>query len=68
MVSTTRFLVLVLVGGLSLSSCKKDRSAVTGWQYNDPNNGGFEKAPYADQETGPGLILVEGGTLPWEEW
>lgn len=54
----------LLVGGiLLLSSCAKERSPVTGWAYNTPENGGFEKVPYEEQETGPGLILIEGGTF-----
>ena len=46
-----------------LSSCSKSTSNTTGWDYNDPKNGGFEKVDYIEQETGPGLILVEGGTF-----
>ncbi len=45
-----------------LASCGKEKSASTGWNYNDPKNGGFEVVPYDEQETGPGLVLVEGGT------
>jgi len=45
-----------------LTSCGYERSSTTGWNYNDPSNGGFEKAPFLDQETGPNLVLVEGGT------
>ncbi len=45
----------------SMSSCIKERSNTTGWTYNDPSMGGFEKANYFDQETGPGLVLIEGG-------
>ncbi|MFN8143678.1 MAG: SUMF1/EgtB/PvdO family nonheme iron enzyme [Bacteroidia bacterium] len=48
---------------LLFSSCGKEKSAVTGWNYNDPKNGGFEVVPYDEQETGPGLVLVEGGTF-----
>jgi formylglycine-generating enzyme required for sulfatase activity len=44
-------------------SCGKERSPITGWSYNDPDNGGFEKMPYEEQETGPGLVLIEGGTF-----
>ncbi|HQW87326.1 MAG TPA: SUMF1/EgtB/PvdO family nonheme iron enzyme, partial [Flavobacteriales bacterium] len=44
-----------------LSSCQFEKSGATGWNYNDSKNGGFEKAPFEDQENGPGLILVEGG-------
>src|SRR5438045_5588113 len=46
-----------------LVSCGKEKSAVTGWSYNDPKNGGFEVTPYDEQETGPGLVLIEGGTF-----
>ncbi len=45
------------------ASCSKEKSSVTGWNYNDPKNGGFEVTPYDEQETGPGLVLVEGGTF-----
>lgn len=44
------------------SSCRKDISSTTGWNYNDPRNGGFEVIPYEEQETGPGLVLIQGGT------
>ena len=48
---------------LFFASCGKEKSAVTGWNYNDPKNGGFEVVPYDEQETGPGLVLIEGGTF-----
>ena len=50
--------------GLSflLASCSKEKSSVTGWNYNDTKNGGFEVVPYDEQESGPGLVLIEGGT------
>lgn len=44
-------------------SCGREYSNSTGWEYNNPNNGGFQKFPFLDQETGPGLVLVEGGTF-----
>jgi formylglycine-generating enzyme required for sulfatase activity len=46
-----------------LASCSKDYSPTTGWNYNDPKNGGFQVEPYEEQETGPGLVLIEGGTF-----
>ena len=46
-----------------LGSCAYERSNITGWDYNNPRNGGFQKTPYPEQETGPGLILIEGGTF-----
>ncbi|MCC6837671.1 MAG: SUMF1/EgtB/PvdO family nonheme iron enzyme, partial [Bacteroidia bacterium] len=56
---------ILLVGAAiaTLASCQKERSPVTAWEYNNPKNGGFEVVPYEEQETGPGLILVEGGTF-----
>jgi len=46
------------------ASCgRKTTSPITGWKYNDAANGGFEVLPYVEQETGPGLVLVEGGTF-----
>ncbi len=44
-------------------SCAKERSPITAWEYNNPKNGGFEVVPYEEQETGPGLVLVQGGTF-----
>jgi len=44
-------------------SCAYERSSITGWDYNNPRNGGMQKTPYPEQETGPGLILIEGGTF-----
>jgi formylglycine-generating enzyme required for sulfatase activity len=46
---------------LLLSGCRFEQSSATGWNYNDSKNGGFEKVPFEEQETGPGLVLVEGG-------
>jgi len=53
--------ILMLTGVLALASCNKETSPVTGWNYNDAENGGFEVLPYTEQETGPGLVLIEGG-------
>jgi sulfatase modifying factor 1 len=50
--------VIILLG-----ACKKETSKSTGWEYNNPKNGGFEVRPYAEQETGPGLVFIEGGTF-----
>lgn len=55
--------MLIVTGILYFTSCHKETSNVTGWAYNEPKNGGFEKVPYEEQETGPGLVLVEGGTF-----
>jgi len=56
-------LILSCMGVVVLAGCGKERSGATGWSYNDPKNGGFEKLPYIEQETGPGLVLIEGGSF-----
>ena len=58
----SKLTVVALFGAAAfLSSCEKATSGATGWAYNDPKNGGYEKVEYIEQETGPGLVLVEGG-------
>ncbi len=57
-----RILMVVLAAGL-VASCKYETSNNTGWDYNNPGNGGFQKVPFEEQETGPGLVLIEGGTF-----
>lgn len=55
---------LFLFAVVALSSCgPKERSATTGWAYNDQEWGGFEKLDYQGQATGPNLVLIEGGTF-----
>ena len=47
-----------------LSCAKRDSSPTTGWDYNNPKNGGFElNTKYTEQKTGPGLMFVEGGSF-----
>lgn len=53
----------LLLIALAFGSCSYERSSVTGWNYNDPKNGDFQKVPFVEQETGPNLVLVEGGTF-----
>jgi gliding motility-associated lipoprotein GldJ len=53
----------VVLSGIILASCQRESSSATGWEYNNPKVGGFQKVPFIDQETGPGLLLVEGGTF-----
>jgi len=62
-----RALPVVLITVLLFTSCifkkkgKDNVSTSTGWEYNNPDNGGFEVALGAEQKTGPGLVLIEGG-------
>ncbi len=44
-------------------SSSSNESSTTGWAFNDPEWGGFEKLDYEGQATGPNLVLVEGGTF-----
>ncbi len=49
---------------LILVSCSSEKSQTTGWDYNDPELGGFEYyGDFYEQETGPGLIFIEGGSF-----
>ncbi len=57
------FITLTISGVFLFSSCRNEASNATGWDYNNPKQGGFQKVPYVDQETGPGLLLIEGGTF-----
>ena len=59
-----KILFFAVIGSFFLSvSCVSDTSNSTGWNYNDPENGGFENVDYWEQETGPGLVLIQGGTF-----
>jgi gliding motility-associated lipoprotein GldJ len=42
---------------------KSERSATTGWAYNDPQYGGFEVKSAVSQATAPGLVYIEGGNF-----
>jgi len=59
------FAAMVFVTSCSLLGGRgdKDTSQTTGWSYNDPDNGGFEVIHGYEQATGPGLVLIEGGTF-----
>ena len=60
----SKVLGVLLLFMLVMSSCKREeRSNSTGWKYNDPEWGGFEKNDYEGQVTGPNLVLIEGGTF-----
>ncbi len=61
------FHVVLLLGVVIVTSCSKGStgnvSSVTGWEYNTPENGGFEFYDGYEQELGPGLRFIEGGTF-----
>ncbi len=57
-------LFVAFIGATSLlGSCSKDKSATTGWNYNDKKWGGFELHKYKEQETGPNLVYIPGGAF-----
>ena len=61
-------LFIVAFAALLMVSCNKNRdyknsSRATGWKMN-AKEGGFQHNPNAkEQETGPGLVFIEGGTF-----
>ena len=61
----SQLLPIVAAGMMIMSSCSNnnEKSGATSWNYNEEKNGGFESVDYNEQETGPGLILIEGGTF-----
>jgi len=65
MKSLLKFMTVAFTASLILGSCSKggETSDATGWKYNDPEWGGFEKLDYEGQVTGPNLVLIEGGTF-----
>jgi gliding motility-associated lipoprotein GldJ len=62
-INSLKLACLFFTASLILGACQKERSNTTGWNTNDPKNGGFEIASWEGQETGPGLVFVEGGTF-----
>ena len=62
-------LLFLFVLSTFTTSCKKgtggsgETSTATGWEYGNPEYGGFEKLDYEGQVTGPNLVLIEGGTF-----
>lgn len=55
---------IVLSGcGLFSRSSKKQVSRTTGWTYNDPETGNIPYISGYQQEAGPGLVFIEGGTF-----
>lgn len=62
-ISIKSLLTIAVVFSL-LVSCKNNQSSrTTGWEYNDPENGGFYITDSPEQITGPGLVAIEGGTF-----
>lgn len=62
-------IAVFIASSFILGSCgnkiaqRQGESNKTGWRYNDPKMGGYQVAEYNEQVTGPGLVLIEGGTF-----
>ena len=39
----SKFLLVAVLGLGLMASCARERSATTGWEFNNPNNGGYQK-------------------------
>lgn len=59
------FAIAVSVGIMSCNNSRdyKNNSRATGWDINSKDGGFNYNADYKEQETGPGLVFVEGGTF-----
>lgn len=62
------FWALTAIATAAMGSCglikkKPQQSSATGWNYNDPKWGGFYVAKNKEEQTGPGLVFVEGGSF-----
>ena len=58
------FLAASITGcGLFDKKGRGDVSRTTGWNYNDPDYGNIQYQPGYEQEAGPGLIFIQGGTF-----
>ena len=56
--------LLATIVAMGFTACgPKNVSKTTGQSYNDAKWGGFANPKYKGQETGPGLVLVEGGNF-----
>jgi sulfatase modifying factor 1 len=64
-------LLILLSCSVLVASCKNGglfkkkqaKSDVTGWNYNDKNQGGYQVSKSKEQGLGPGLVFVQGGTF-----
>ena len=66
----SKVLVLAILSIIvtSVTSCSKtnnykDNSRATGWRLNGKEGGFKLNTDYSEQETGPGLVFIEGGTF-----
>ena len=56
--------LFIALGSMIFTSCgKSNQSRATGWSINSKKGGFQYNVDFEDQETGPGLVFIEGGTF-----
>lgn len=67
---TGKLPVIIMAAAFALTSCKngifskkKEKSSVTGWNYDDKDFGNFHVLKAKEQKAGPGLVFIQGGTF-----
>lgn len=70
MKSTLKLFSLLVITSLVIVSCKSNRrggngqtSSLTGWNFNDPNYGGYLKGENKQDKVPPGMVHIEGGSF-----
>lgn len=69
--SAGRVILVILAASFFITSCKngglfgkkKEKSSVTGWNYDDKDYGNFHVLKAKEQKAGPGLVFIQGGTF-----
>jgi len=56
-------ILAIILSGCPFKKASKSTSRTTGWAYNDPETGNIPYESGYEQETGPGLKFIEGGTF-----
>jgi gliding motility-associated lipoprotein GldJ len=60
----SKFSLFAVLGAFIFSSCgRNNQSRATGWSINSKKGGFQYNVEFEDQETGPGLVFIEGGTF-----
>ena len=64
-VSNLKLFSIIFIGMLIFSGCGggSNASRGTGWDINSKKGGFQYNTDFDDQETGPGLVFIEGGTF-----
>ena len=67
MIKLRAFFIIILAAYLTscgiFGKAKNETSRTTGWEYNSEETGNITYISGYDQETGPGLVFIQGGTF-----